>query len=183
MIIAETERLILRQLEVADAEDLFQIYSGSEMMKYLGGGPSSLDNERQRLAEHIRDSYEVYGFGLWAIILRETGELIGRCGLLYSDINGRKEAELAYLVGRDWWGKGIASEAARAALNVAVEQHNFSRVVAVIHPDNAGSIGVAEKLGFKLESEIDSYKDFGRVLLYARHVDPNPANEPPVSGI
>jgi ribosomal-protein-alanine N-acetyltransferase len=146
-------------------------------MKYLGGGPSSLDDERRRLAEHIRDSYDVHGFGLWAVVFRETGKLIGRSGLLYSTIDGTDEAELAYLVGRDWWGKGIATEAARAVLTVAEEQFNFSRVVAIIHPDNAGSICVAEKLGFVLESHIDSYKDFGNVLLFARHQHPEAANE------
>lgn len=183
MIIADTDRLILRQLKVSDADDLFQIYSGSGMLTYLGGGPSSLSEERQKLAGHIRDSYDVHGFGLWAIILRETGQLIGRSGILYSDINGQMEAELAYLVKREWWGKGIATEAARAVLKVAKEQFNFARIVAIIHPDNAGSIGVAEKLGFELETHIDSYKDFGKVLLYARRLHPGTANETSVSGI
>lgn len=183
MNIAETERLLLRPLEVSDAEDLFHIYSAPEMMKYLGGGPSSLDEERQRIAGHIEGYYEIHGFGLWAVVLRETGKLIGRSGLLYPQINGRNEAELAYLVGRDWWRKGIATEAARAVLKVAEEQFNFSRVVAIIHPDNAGSIGVAKKLGFELESRIDSYKDFGNVLLFARHQHLKTANEATVASI
>jgi ribosomal-protein-alanine N-acetyltransferase len=183
MIIAETERLRLRRLKVSDAEDLFRIYSGSGMLKYLGGGPMTLEEERRKLANHLKDSYDVHGFGLWGIVFRKTGRLIGRCGMLSSEINGTTEAELAYLVDRNWWGKGIATEAARAVLEVAAKQYKIGRIVAVIHPDNVGSISVAEKLGFNLESHLDSYKDFGNVLLYSRHLDPETANEEPAQRI
>ncbi|MEO8041402.1 MAG: GNAT family N-acetyltransferase, partial [Acidobacteriota bacterium] len=140
MIIAETERLILRRLEHSDANELFRIYSGPDILKYLGGGPLTPDGVLRSLSNHIRDSYAVHGFGLWGLILKETGALIGRSGILYSEINGKNEPELAYLVDSAYWGRGFASEAARAVLKVAAEQFAFSRIVAVIHPDNAGSI-------------------------------------------
>ncbi|MEO6334283.1 MAG: GNAT family N-acetyltransferase [Pyrinomonadaceae bacterium] len=170
MIIAETDRLILRRLEHSDAGELFRIYSGPEMLKYLGGGPLTPASVLDSLFNHIRESYDVHGFGLWGVVLKETGALIGRSGILYSEINGKRGPELAYLTDSAYWGKGFASEAARAVMNVAVEEFAFSRIVAVIHPDNDASIRVIEKLGFDLETMISSYKDFGSVLLYSRQL-------------
>jgi|SRR5215204_58317 len=177
MIISETNRLILRQLTHDDAPELHRIYSDPETLKFMGGGSTSLDEVRQGIENHIRSYYDERGFGLWGTVEKVSGRLIARCGILYQDINGKMDAELAYLLDRSTWGKGLATEAAYEIVRLAGEKFGFERMVAVIHPDNAGSIRVAEKCGFELETMIDSFKDFGNVLLYSRELQSqNPAN-------
>lgn len=167
MNIIETERLILRKLRVEDAEDLFRIYSNPETIKFMGKGSSSVDETRDSIQKHIENYYDTYGFGLWATVLKEQNRLIGRCGLLFQEIEGKKEPELAYLLDVNYWGKGLATEAARSIIKLGVEEYKFNRIIAVINSQNTASIRVAEKLGMNYEREIAEYKDFGRVSLYA----------------
>ena len=167
MNVIETQRLILRKLRVEDAEDLFCIYSNPETMKFMGKGSSSVDEARGHIQKHIGNYYDTYGFGLWATVLKEQNRLIGRCGLLFQEIEGRKEPELAYLLDFNYWGKGLATEAARSIIKLGFEQYKFNRIIAVVNPQNMASICVAEKVGMTYEREIAKYKDFGRVSLYA----------------
>ena len=167
MNVIETQRLIFRKLRVEDTEDLFRIYSNSETMKFMGRGSASVDEERGHIQRHIENYYDTFGFGLWATVLKEHNRLIGRCGLLFQEIEGRKEPELAYLLDFNYWGKGLATEAARAIIKLGFEQYKFKRIIAVINPQNMSSIRVAEKIGMTYEREIAKYKDFGKVSLYA----------------
>jgi ribosomal-protein-alanine N-acetyltransferase len=167
MNIVETERLILRTLTAADAEDLFRIYSDPVTMKFMGALPEgySVEFERQQIQKHITKHYEANGFGLWATVLKEKNQLIGRCGMLFQEVEGARELEVAYLIERAYWGSGLATEAARAIIRLAFERFGFERVVAFIDRRNAASIRVAEKAGMKFDREV-TYKSFGRVLLY-----------------
>jgi [ribosomal protein S5]-alanine N-acetyltransferase len=166
MNVSETDRLILRQITVDDAEYLYRIYNDPLNMEFMGTAPDSIEIERFNIQKHIADYYEKYGFGLWATILKENNQLIGRCGLLYQEIEGGKELEIAYLIEHKFWGKGLATEASRAVLELAFEKYNFERVVALINPKNVASVRVAGKIGMKYEREV-AYKDFGDVSLYA----------------
>jgi ribosomal-protein-alanine N-acetyltransferase len=96
-----------------------------------------------------------YGFGLWATSLRETHEFIGRCGLLPWTIEGRAEVEVAYLLAKPHWGRGLGTEAARAILAYGFEQLHLSRLISLIDPENEASIKVAIKIGMTLEREGD----------------------------
>jgi len=177
MIVSETDRLVLRHLTPDDAPELFRIYSDPGTLKFMGGGPASQDEVREGIDNHIRSYYDERGFGLWGTVEKNSGRLIGRCGILYQDINGKVDAELAYLLDRSTWRKGFATEAANEIVRLAGEKLGFKRMVAVIHPDNLGSIRVAEKCGFELETMVDDFKDFGNVLLYSRGLSPqNTAN-------
>ena len=167
MNILETERLKFRQLRVEDAEDLNRIYSNPETMKYMGQGSASVDEERGNIQKHNEKYYNNYGFGLWATVLKENDSLIGRCGLLYQDIEGTKDLELAYLLDSNYWGRGLATEAAQSIIKIGFRKYNFNRIIAVINPQNTASIRVAEKVGMNYEREIAQYKDFGVVSLYA----------------
>jgi ribosomal-protein-alanine N-acetyltransferase len=167
MNVLETERLILRRLAPDDAAEMFRIYSDPKTMEFMGKGFDSIEDGRTRIQQHIEWYYEKYEFGLWATVLKENNRLIGRCGLLYEEIEGRKDLELAYLIDCNYWGKGLAAEAARAILKIGFDQYQANRIIAVIVPENRNSIRLAERLGMKFEREIASYKDFGRVLLYA----------------
>ena len=163
MQIAETKRLIFRQITVDDAEDLHRIYNDPKTMKFMGRMSDSLEFEREQIQKHIENYYKKYGFGLWATILKENNQLIGRCGLLYQEIEGAKDLEIAYLLDSDYWGKGLATEAAAMLVELGFERFGFNRIVAFINPQNTASIRVAEKVGLKYEREIANFKEFGRV--------------------
>ena len=167
MNVIETERLILRHLTVEDAADLYRIYSNPETIKFMGRGAASVEETRGHLQKHIEKYYHRYGFGLWATVLKENNRLIGRCGLLYEEIEGVKDLELAYLLDSHYWGLGLATEAARSIIEAGFGKYNFKRIIAVINPQNTASIRVAEKVGMNYEREIAQYKDFGAVSLYA----------------
>ncbi len=171
IIVAETPRLIIRRFEPADASDLFRIYSDAETMQFLGSPAESVEEVRSNIENHIRSYYDQYGFGLWAAVLKNENRLVGRCGILYQNIEGQTDSELAYLVDRNFCGRGLATEAALAVIKVAANVNHFSRMVAVIHPDNIGSINVAGKCGFVFERHLSGYKDFGDVHLYSRQLD------------
>ncbi len=143
----ETERLILRKLTVEDAEALYCIYHEPDVMKYFTHGPpESIEAERAGIQRHLLH-YERHGFGLWAAALLESGELIGRCGLLAQQVDDVAEIELAYLLSPRFWGRGLASEAARAIRDLAFSTLGCSRLISLIHPANLASKRVAHSVG------------------------------------
>jgi RimJ/RimL family protein N-acetyltransferase len=130
--------LLVRPFVADDLQALHRIYEDAEAMRYVDGSYPDLDATRAALEMHITMQRE-HGFAFWAV-LRED-ELIGEVGF------GRMgdEIEMGWFIRRDNWGHGYATEAASAAL-----EHAPGPVIAVIRPDNAASIRVAEKLGFVL---------------------------------
>ena len=167
MPIAETERLILREFTLADAEDFYRIYTDAETMRFQGDLPEnySVEVERYYIGRHIERYYKTLGFGLWAVILKESKRLIGRCGLVRQPLEGGEVIEVSYLIEREFWNQGFASEAASAALNLGFEKYNFQRLVAFIHPQNTASIRVAEKIGMRFGRKVE-FRSWGEVDLY-----------------
>lgn len=170
MSVIETERLILRRFTPEDAADNYRIYADPSNMRFMGRGPDSVEAERHNILRHIADYYEPHGFGLWAAVLKEEGRLVGRCGFLYQRVEGAREVEVTYLIDRHYWGRGLATEAARGAVGLGFEQYGFPRVVAMINPENSASVRVAEKVGMRYEREAD-FKDYGKVRMYALWAD------------
>jgi ribosomal-protein-alanine N-acetyltransferase len=166
MNVVETKHLILRQFTPADAADNYRIYTDPDNMRFMGRQPDSVEFEREHILKHIANYYEKYGFGLWAAVLKENNRLIGRCGLLYQRIEETQELEVSYLIDKHFWGRGLATEAARASVALAFEKYEFSRIVALINPSNIASVRVAEKIGMRYERDV-SYKEFGQVAMYA----------------
>ena len=149
-----TERLVLRPLRLEDTEALYAMYVDPEVMRYMSGlYTGTLEQLRERLALRIAE-HEADGFGLLATELRETGELIGRCGHLQWNIEGCVETEVGYLFARAHWGKGYATEAARVLIADAFRRLSASRVISLIHPDNIASQRVAEHNGLRFDREV-----------------------------
>ena len=149
-----TERLVLRPLRVEDADAFYAMYVDPEVMRFMSGPfTGTVEQLRERLAvrivEHNRD-----GFGLMGTELRETGELIGRCGHLRWTIEGREELEVGYLLGRRHWGNGYATEAARALIDDGFARLGAHRIISLIHPQNVASQRVAEHNGLRYERDI-----------------------------
>lgn len=155
VIILETDRLILRLLAPEDLDALAELYRDSEVRKYFPEGTLTREGTKEELEWIIDVYYGQYGFGLWATIDKATGEFIGRCGLLPWTIDGRKEVEVAYMLAKPYWGRGLATEAAGAILRYAFERLGYSRLICLVDPENTASRRVAEKIGMTLEKEGD----------------------------
>ena len=125
-IIMETERLILRKMETSDYSDLCKILQDEAVM-YAYEGAFSDEEARNWLNRQLR-RYEEDGFGLWAVILKENGELIGQCGLTIQDIPDRQVVEIGYLFRRKYWHRGYATEAAKACREYAFHVLNVEEV-------------------------------------------------------
>jgi ribosomal-protein-alanine N-acetyltransferase len=163
--VLETERLILRHLTMDDLDDLFKLYHGPDVRKYYSEGIPSYEETRQELEWMINACYAKYGFGMWATIHKETGKFIGRCGLTPMDIEGHEEIEVGYMLAKEFWDKGLATEAAQAILRYGFEQVGLSRLICVINPGNQASSRVALKIGMTLE--IDGDVNGEPTLLYS----------------
>ena len=164
-IILETERLILRRLTMDDLDALFTLYRDPEVRKYFPEGTLTYEETKEELEWIIDVYYGQYGFGLWATIHKETGEFIGRCGLLPWTIEERPEVEVAYMLAKAYWGQGLGTEAAQAILHYGFEQLHFSRLICLVDPGNDASSKVARKIGMTLEKDGDINGE--RTLLYA----------------
>lgn len=165
MKILETDRLILRRLTIDDLDALFALYRDPEIRKYFPEGTLTYAETREELEWFLNGHPHHPQLGLWATILKETGQFIGRCGLLPWTIDGRQEVEVAYLLDKAVWGQGLATEAAQAILDYAFKQLGYSRIIVLVDRENAASIRVATKIGMTFEKEGEDEK--GPFLLYS----------------
>jgi RimJ/RimL family protein N-acetyltransferase len=147
--VLETRRLRLRAFREEDLEPYARMCADPEVMRYLGDGRGLDRSEAWRQIALFLGHWRLRGYGLWAAELRETGRFIGRIGLWNPE--GWPGLEVGWLVDRSHWGRGLATEGGRAALGWAFETLGAERVLSVIHPENAASIRVAEKLGERLQ--------------------------------
>jgi RimJ/RimL family protein N-acetyltransferase len=148
MITLETERLILRMFREEDASAYAHICADAEVMRFLGGQPLSRLEAWRHMA-FIVGHWALRGYGLFAVEEKVTGKLVGRIGFLNPD--GWPGFELGWTLGREFWGRGYASEGARRALEYAFKELDRDRVISLIDPDNTASIKVAVRLGEKVE--------------------------------
>jgi RimJ/RimL family protein N-acetyltransferase len=158
MKILETERLFLRRLVMDDLDALAALYRDRDVRKYFPEGDHgilTLEETREEL-EWFLNGHPVHPeLGLWGTIHKETGRFIGRCGLLPWTIEGHEEVEIAYLLDKDFWGEGLATEAAMGIKKYAFEKLQLARLICLIDPQNLASRRVAEKIGMKIERQVD----------------------------
>lgn len=153
MEILETERLRLRVLRTEDLVDLSRICGDPHVMRfYLEPWPA--ERAERFIQFNIRLQAE-RGHSLWAVVHRETDRFIGFCGLIPQVVDDVEEMEVGYMLHPEFWGRGLAPEAARACLDRAFERHGVQRVISLINPHNHPSIRVAEKNGMHLEKQTE----------------------------
>lgn len=142
----ETERLTLRPYELSDAEEMHAVFGDAKAMKYIGDGKPEPDVEatRKRLQRYI-DHQAQYGHSLWVAIEKATGRPIGDCGLFH--LEGTPTIEVGYRLMPSAWGKGFATEAARACVAWGFDHLDVDQIVGVTLPDNFASQHVLEKIG------------------------------------
>ncbi|MAU01317.1 MAG: GNAT family N-acetyltransferase [Anaerolineaceae bacterium] len=167
MIILETERLILRHMEMTDLEVLFALYRDPEIRRYFPDGTLTYEETREELEWFLNGHPNHPQLGLWATIYKPTNQFIGRCGLLPWTIEGREEVEVAYLIDKTFWRQGLGSEAAQAVAQYGFNKLGLSRLICMIYPANQASQKVARSLGMSLEKEMED--EFGPYLLFAKN--------------
>ena len=163
-MIPETERLILRQMTPEDFNAMYAVLADSDIMQHY---PYTFDAARVRgwIARNM-ERYRTDGFGLWAVVLRETGEVIGDCGLTMQPINGKILPEIGYHIRADHQRRGYATEAAAACMRYAFEQHDFPAVYSYMKHTNTASAAVAKKNGMRFIEEYDD-PDNEKTKVYA----------------
>lgn len=157
-IILETKRLILRHQVIEDLDDLWALYCNPNITKYIPDAPRSHAEAQEELEWHMHGHPKHPKLGLWATIHKESGEFIGRCGLLPWTIEGQYEVEVAYTIAEKYWGQGLGTEAAQAILQYGFTELNLSRLICLIDPENIPSQRVAEKMGMKWERTVEGWE-------------------------
>ncbi|MCF5707343.1 GNAT family N-acetyltransferase [Pseudomonas syringae] len=148
MTTIHTDRLVLRDFEVADVPALAAILGDPQVMRYSVRGVLS-GHATGEFVRNCKQAYSVDGFGTQAVIDAATGQVIGFCGLNSETVDGVMEVEIGYRLAPSFWGRGLASEAARATLKHAFETLRLTSVIAIVQPENVASVRVLQKIGFK----------------------------------
>ena len=152
LIILETKRLTLRHQQASDVASLVALWAAPEVTRYMGG-PRDRDWLQSVFEETARDPY-AERYDLWPVIEKETGEVVGHCGLLDKEVEGKTEIELTYVLASSAWGRGYGTEIGHALKRYAFEEMGIGRLIALIEPENEASERVAVKVGMRLEKEV-----------------------------
>lgn len=174
-MILETERLYLRKMTQADFKPLCKILQDGDTMYAYEGAFS--DEEVQEWLDRQLSRYRKWNFGLWAVILKETDELIGQCGLTMQQWKETEVLEIGYLFNRQYWHRGYATEAAKACKTYAFERLNAEEVCSIIRDTNIASQKVAVRNGmYVTDTWTKHYR--GVDMPHYRYVVHNPQNVP-----
>lgn len=150
--ILETERCLIRETTPEDVDDFYQIYSDPAITKYMDNLYPEIEQEKQYIREYIEKVYTFYEFGVWTVVERASGSVIGRAGFAYRE--GYQEPEMGFIIGVPWQRRGYAEEVCRGALKYGWEILGFQRVQAMVEPGNEASLRLCEKLGFEEEGTV-----------------------------
>lgn len=148
--ILETKRLKLRELDLIDAKDFYDLNSNPNVIKYTGDSAFKSIDEAKKFLENYQD-YKLNGYGRWAVILKETNQFIGWCGLKLDD----KETDIGFRFFEEDWNKGYATESAIACVDYGFEELKLRRIIGRAMKKNVWSIRVLEKIGLQYERDIE----------------------------
>lgn len=150
--ILETEHLKVRESTVADVEDFYRMYAEPSVTYYMEDLFQDPDEERVYMENYIKQFYGFYGFGMWTVLLKETGQVIGRAG--FSIREGYDLPELGFMLDVPFQKKGLAFEVCRAILNYGKEELYFKEVQALVETENEASLRLLGRLGFTFERKV-----------------------------
>ncbi len=149
--ILQTERLLLRHLQVSDMDSLVDLWTDPIVMRFMGG-PREVVKLRVSIESALNDNKKKYD--LWTIVEKKSGQVIGECGLIEKEVEGKSEIELVYILAKNAWGKGYATEIADATKKHAFRVLGLERIISLIDPENEASEKVAQKVGMHLEKVV-----------------------------
>lgn len=150
MKLLETERLIIREITEFDAEFTLDLLNQPSFIKYIGDrNVRTIDQAREYIESRFMEGYRKFGFGMWAVELKDTNRIAGICGFVKRD--GLPDADIGFAFLPQFERKGYAFESASAAMSYGREMLNLPRVLAITSQDNDASGRLLDKLGFKFE--------------------------------
>lgn len=149
--ILETNRCIVRETVESDAEAIVTMYQDREVAKYMPPLPTNLEDVRDMITAYHKEIYELYEFGIWTIIEKSTGQIIGRAGLEMKE----EGPELGYMIDAPWRNRGYATEVCKAILNYAREELGIKEMLAFVQLHNEASLTVCWKLGFTSKEMVE----------------------------
>lgn len=144
----ETERLMFRDWQASDLEPFHAICSDPSVMQFVGDGTPWSRERTEQFIVSAREMSRTLGFCRWPVIDKASSAVIGFCGF----VPASDSAEIGWRLAKESWGRGLATEAARAVLKHGFESLRFQRIIATVQAPNRASIRVVEKLGMKAES-------------------------------
>ena len=163
MIVIETPRLILRHFTLYDVEDLAAIHNDPMVMEFYPHTRTYEETKQQ--VERIINDYQQRGWGVSATVYKENNKFIGRCGLKSWLVNGSPEVEIGYMLAKEYWRQGLATEATRAIRDYGFEKTSCNRLISLIDHGNIASQKVALKTGLTYEKDVQIWGK--SVRLYA----------------
>src|SRR5438874_273161 len=134
----ETDRLILRPMRAEDSHALLKVFGDPRVMESFGASVFDFE-QMEKWVQRNLDHQETYGYGLFTILEKETGLIIGDCGLEHMEIDGESETELGYDLRSDYWNRGLATEAATAVRDFAFNSLQIPRLISLIRLGNTAS--------------------------------------------
>ena len=146
----ETNRLILREFQPTDLQELAPILADPKVMRFSPTGVNSVEQVQEKIQGFIT-CYREFGFGKWAVVLKENNQLLGYCGIAMERIDGKDEKELGYRIDSRYWGQGLATEAASATVRYGFEHFNLPYILGIVERANLASVKVLEKVGMQYE--------------------------------
>jgi RimJ/RimL family protein N-acetyltransferase len=166
MNVIETERLNLRQLTTGDADFILELLNEPSFIRNIGDkGVRTIEDARLYILNGPVKSYERFGFGLYLVELKASGVPLGICGLVKRE--SLADADIGFAFLPRFWSKGYAFESAAAVKVYGLETLGLPRLVAIVNPDNAGSIRVIEKIGLSYERMFRPPGETAEIKLYA----------------
>lgn len=149
--IMETKRCLIRETSVEDVDAFYELYEDEEITRYMEPLFEDRDEEIEYTKSYIKNVYEFYGFGMWTIVLKDNGEVIGRAGVSYRE--GFEHPELGFMIGTKYQRQGLAYEVCSAILEYMHENYEMEEILIFIEPQNTPSILLAKKLGASFYKE------------------------------
>lgn len=151
-IILETNRLLLRELTSDDTEDFYRLNLNPNVIRYTGNSSFKSIEEAREFLENYKD-YQVNGYGRWAVILKDSNQFLGWCGLKLGEMEN--ETDIGFRFFEEEWNKGYATESANACLHYGFEKLNLKRIIGRAMKENKASIKVLQKIGLEYEKEAE----------------------------
>ena len=167
----ETERLLLRKMCLYDAEDMFLYASDPELTRYVSWETHRSLEDSKSFLKFATEGYERGDFGSWGIVMKESGAFVGTCGLDVEYEPDHRRAELGYVISRDYWERGLMTEAVKAVVHFGFEELSLNRIQARYVAENRASARVMEKAGMTYESTLRQHeflkKEYQDVEIYS----------------
>lgn len=152
--VIETKRCLLREMTMEDLDELYHLYAGKDVTKYMEDLYQDRKEEEAYTRAYIDHMYRFYGYGMWLVIMKDTGKIIGRAGLNNLDIHGIPSLEMGYMIGVPYQRLGYATEVCRGIIQFAEEGTEFEELNCLIQKGNDVSVHMMEKLGFLWKEEM-----------------------------